>query len=173
MMERPCFECNAPAEHEHHVIPQSLGGTNTVPLCEDCHGKVHGRDLRTRALTRAALAAKRSRGERVGTVPYGFSPGPDGTLVANDTEQAIIALVCDLRRSGKSLRRIAAITTRRGVRSRGGKPLAATQILRILQDANSGRHRLALRGAYALQARERVADAARPEDYGPLFGGAR
>jgi 5-methylcytosine-specific restriction endonuclease McrA len=38
-----CFECGAPAAHQHHVVPRSLGGTKTVPLCEGCHGKVHGR----------------------------------------------------------------------------------------------------------------------------------
>lgn len=25
----------------HHVVPASLGGTRTVPLCADCHRKVH------------------------------------------------------------------------------------------------------------------------------------
>ena len=28
-----CFECDMPAEHDHHVVPQSIGGTKTVPLC--------------------------------------------------------------------------------------------------------------------------------------------
>lgn len=38
-----CFECGAPAEHQHHVIPQSRGGTQTVPLCVRCHDLVHDR----------------------------------------------------------------------------------------------------------------------------------
>jgi hypothetical protein len=37
-----CFECGGDAQHNHHVIPKSLGGTRTVPLCHTCHGMVHG-----------------------------------------------------------------------------------------------------------------------------------
>jgi 5-methylcytosine-specific restriction endonuclease McrA len=33
-----CFECGSPASHHHHVIPHSLGGTQTVPLCEGSTG---------------------------------------------------------------------------------------------------------------------------------------
>lgn len=36
-----CFECGAPKEEMHHVIPKSKGGKNVIPLCIDCHGKVH------------------------------------------------------------------------------------------------------------------------------------
>jgi 5-methylcytosine-specific restriction endonuclease McrA len=32
---------SAPASHQHHVVPRSLGGVATVPLCHDCHGKAH------------------------------------------------------------------------------------------------------------------------------------
>lgn len=38
-----CFECDQPADHQHHVIPRSRGGTRTVPLCAGCHGLVHDR----------------------------------------------------------------------------------------------------------------------------------
>lgn len=37
-----CFECGAPATEWHHVIPESLGGTKTLPLCGCCHDRVHG-----------------------------------------------------------------------------------------------------------------------------------
>ncbi len=36
-----CFECGAPATERHHIVPASLGGTKTIPLCGDCHAKVH------------------------------------------------------------------------------------------------------------------------------------
>ena len=36
-----CFECGKPAEHEHHVVPVVLGGKKKIPLCADCHSKVH------------------------------------------------------------------------------------------------------------------------------------
>jgi len=82
-----CFECDSPGPlHQHHVIPRSRGGTRTVPLCEDCHGAVHGKDLRTSALTRDALAAKKARGERTGQPPFGWQVhhfGPDTAYVPN------------------------------------------------------------------------------------------
>lgn len=45
-----CFECDARAEHKHHVIPKSVGGKRTIPLCIRCHEKVHGMKLYYRAL---------------------------------------------------------------------------------------------------------------------------
>ena len=47
-MGKTCINCNAPAEHMHHVVPKSLGGgegRNLVPLCCDCHGLVHGKNF--------------------------------------------------------------------------------------------------------------------------------
>ena len=39
-----CFECNSTSGiHYHHIIPQSLGGNKTIPLCNVCHSKVHDR----------------------------------------------------------------------------------------------------------------------------------
>lgn len=39
-----CVECkNTSQLHHHHVVPKSLGGTFTVPLCEGCHEKAHNR----------------------------------------------------------------------------------------------------------------------------------
>ena len=46
---KECFECGKEATEEHHVIPKSLGGTKTVPLCTKCHMKVHGLDKTNRA----------------------------------------------------------------------------------------------------------------------------
>lgn len=41
----PCFECGYTLgeKQDHHVIPRSLGGTKTIPLCLECHGKSHYR----------------------------------------------------------------------------------------------------------------------------------
>ena len=62
-----CFECGAPATERHHVVPYSLGGTKTVPLCGICHAKIHDVDGKRRTkiaeLTKAALDAKKARGE--------------------------------------------------------------------------------------------------------------
>ena len=59
----PCFECNKPAECDHHVVPRVKGGTKTVPLCLECHGKVHGIDaVRFKALQRIGIAQAKARG---------------------------------------------------------------------------------------------------------------
>ena len=36
-----CFECGDLAIHNHHVVPRSLGGKKTIPLCANCHSKAH------------------------------------------------------------------------------------------------------------------------------------
>lgn len=41
-----CFECDAPARAAHHVVPRSMGGTRTLPLCEPCHALADGRTAR-------------------------------------------------------------------------------------------------------------------------------
>ena len=57
--------------------------------------------------TRAALAVKKSRGERVGTVPYGYQLSNDGIhLEKNPTEQKVIAVIGALRGQGKTFNSI-------------------------------------------------------------------
>jgi hypothetical protein len=35
-----CFECDAPAEHDHRIIPHTRGGKRTTPPCRECHMRV-------------------------------------------------------------------------------------------------------------------------------------
>ena len=92
---------------------------------------VHGRDLKTSALTSAALQARKRAGKRTGTVPYGYSALPDGMLVQNEAEQANIVEIRKLRSYGMSLRNIESVLARTGVVSRTGRPLILQQIFRI------------------------------------------
>lgn len=86
--------------------------------------------------TRAALAAKRARGERTGAVPFGFAVAGDGrTLVENPGEQEVIRLIRTLRSEGKTLRSIVGECERRGLASRSGQPIQKTQVERILRRA--------------------------------------
>jgi len=64
-----CFECDSKENiHHHHVIPQSKGGTKTIPLCEVCHGKVHGIDFTNHGiLTREGLKRAKDRGVKLGS----------------------------------------------------------------------------------------------------------
>ena len=103
-----CFECDAPADHQHHVIPRSKGGKRTVWLCSPCHAKVHSKHLlSTSRLTQQALNEKRKNGERIGQVPYGYVLGDDGKrLVADEKQQVILQWMRRQRQRGVALRRI-------------------------------------------------------------------
>jgi DNA invertase Pin-like site-specific DNA recombinase len=73
------------------------------------------------ARTKAALRVKKSRGERVGAIPYGHRLAKDGqNLEPDPQEQKVVKLVRRLRAKGKSLRYIADTLTRRGFETRTG-----------------------------------------------------
>jgi len=155
----PCFNCGAPSSHQHHVVPRSLGGVATVPLCYACHGKAHGRERAfrsTKELTRAALAAKRAKGERNGNLPYGFTADAAGRLEPHDAEQATIDLVIGLRRGGSTYKTIVAQLRAEGVTSRAGKPLELSAVHALAQLPPTLDARLSLRGIVAVLARAGV-----------------
>lgn len=71
--------------------------------------------------TKAALKAKRERGERAGNVPFGYQLGEDGQkLEPCEAEQAVLAILGELRKAGYSLRQIAAELNRQGFTTRRG-----------------------------------------------------
>jgi DNA invertase Pin-like site-specific DNA recombinase len=71
--------------------------------------------------TKAALQAKRARGERAGNVPFGYQLGADGqTLEPCEAERAVVAILEELRAAGYSLRQIAAELNRQGFTTRRG-----------------------------------------------------
>ena len=86
--------------------------------------------IRTR--TKAALAVKKARGERTGTVRYGFTADAAGRLVECPAEQAVIAQVRALSAAGLSQRGIVAELARAGLVGRTGRALARTQVTNIL-----------------------------------------
>ncbi len=87
------------------------------------------------ARTKAALKAKRARGERAGTVPYGFTSDAAGRLSPCVAERAVIAQVHALRAAGVTLRGIVAELARAGVVGRTGNVLAMAQVQNILARA--------------------------------------
>lgn len=90
--------------------------------------------------TRQALAAKRRRGQRAGSVPYGYRVLDDGrTLALDDGEQAVIERVRALRLSGLSIRAIVDDCRLLSVTSRSGRPLTKTKVERILKMASTDR----------------------------------
>lgn len=88
-----------------------------------------------RARTKAALQAKRAKGERTGEVPYGFSAGADGKLLPNEAEQRVIALVRQYRAAGMPLRAIVAELARAGIVSRSGRAYGLTQVANLARAA--------------------------------------
>jgi DNA invertase Pin-like site-specific DNA recombinase len=90
--------------------------------------------MKIRSRTKAALAIKRARGEKLGGhVPYGRRLGEDGVCLEVDPdEQATITTVRELAAAGMSRRKIVRELAVRGVVSRVGKPLQLTQVGRIL-----------------------------------------
>jgi len=87
-----------------------------------------------RRRTRAALGAKKARGETLGAAPYGFRY-QEGRLVQNEAEQGVLAVVRELRAARMSLRQIGAELAARGLVSRVGRPFAPMQIGRMLAAA--------------------------------------
>jgi DNA invertase Pin-like site-specific DNA recombinase len=96
-----------------------------------------------KARTKAALAVKRSRGEKTGgAVEFGFERGPDRignggriikTVVDCPAEQAIIELMRSLRAGGMSLQAIAGELTSRGIERREGGKWEHSYISRLLR----------------------------------------
>lgn len=97
----------------------------------DLFAQVEREMIRTR--TKAALAVKKARGERVGQIPYGWELAEDGIHLAPvEAEQSILARAQDLSQGGLSLRKVAAKLTEEGRLSRSGKPFMPTQVVRML-----------------------------------------
>src|SRR5215471_16143983 len=69
--------------------------------------------------TRDALKHKRTSGERVGNIRFGFRLSPDGKHVEPDPgEQAVLTEIRHLRQNGHTLRGIAAALNRNALRTR-------------------------------------------------------
>lgn len=77
---------------------------------------------------KAALSVKKAAGERVGTIPFGYTLADDGiALIENADEQNTLKIIRKLRADGLSLRKIGAELDKRGIATKkGGNWQAAT-----------------------------------------------
>jgi len=93
----------------------------------------------------AALAHKKSKGERMGNVPYGFMADKNvrnelghtvtaAKLVENPAEMAVIERMKALRASGLSLRMVAASLNTEGYRSRRGTEWTISSVDDVLRN---------------------------------------
>jgi len=86
--------------------------------------------------TKDALRHKKGNGERVGTVPFGFSLAADGVhLEENPQEQEILRRIAELRAGGYTLRAIAEELNRQGFTTRKGSAWHHVYVLNILKAA--------------------------------------
>jgi site-specific DNA recombinase len=86
--------------------------------------------------TRDALQHKRSKGERVGNIQFGYRLAPDGQhLEVDPAEEAILAEIRQLRKHGGTLRGIAASLNGRRWSTRRGTVWRHEHIARIIKQA--------------------------------------
>lgn len=88
-----------------------------------------------RARTKAALGAKKARGERMGKIPFGFQADTDGVhLVPCETEQRILRQIAELKKAGYSLQRIANTLNHQSLFNRQGNPWNPVLLHTICKD---------------------------------------
>ena len=84
--------------------------------------------------TRDALRHKRTSGERVGNIRFGFRLSPDGKHVEPDPgEQAVLTEIRHLRQNGQTLRGIATALNERALRTRRGSAWWLEHVARIIK----------------------------------------
>jgi DNA invertase Pin-like site-specific DNA recombinase len=84
--------------------------------------------------TRDALRHKRTNGERVGNIQFGYRLCADRRHVEPDpSEQAVLTEIQNLRHSGQTLRGIAATLNHRALRTRRGSAWQLEHVARILK----------------------------------------
>lgn len=116
-----CFDCGRKAVHAHHVVPKSLGGTTTVNLCANCHGKVHDRKfLHSSALVKKGLQKLHEKGYHHGVPPYGFTYVA-GEKVIDEREQKILDFIYKKVEEGLRNAEIAKRLNEEGIPKRNGK----------------------------------------------------
>ena len=84
--------------------------------------------------TRDAMRHKRSNGERVGNIPYGYRLAADGRHLEEDpSEQTVLAEIRRFRREGATLRGIAAALNHRAFQTRRGTAWRLESVARALK----------------------------------------
>lgn len=87
-----------------------------------------------RSRIKAALAVKRSRGERIGAAPYG-TKAEGKSLAVHSDETAIVERLRALRAAGLSLRAVIDRATAEGLRNRAGKPFTLAAVHKLVSRA--------------------------------------
>jgi len=89
-----------------------------------------------KARTSSALQAKKTRNERVGSIPYGYRLSGDGIHIEeNPAEQEVIAEIKRLSAAGLNLPAVCGELERKGFTTRTGKAFLPVQVQRVLKAA--------------------------------------
>ena len=94
---------------------------------------VYERNL-IKARTKAAMAAKRAAGHRIGEVPFGWQLADDGRLIEHPAEQNVLALIQECRAAGYSLRQIAAVLMKQGIVTKKGRTTWYAETVKSILD---------------------------------------
>lgn len=129
----PCCHTEVDTLHRHHILPKVLGGvddeSNTVNCCEDCHGKIHGRDMMHHSyLTREGLRKAKARGVKLGGERPNSQARHDAVKALADAKaKEIKPMIDQCRKDGLSYRKIADKLNEANVpTAQGGKWYAST-----------------------------------------------
>lgn len=144
MKKKECFECGSDAAEEHHVIPESMGGTKTVPLCGKCHDKVHGGYMKRRddlsELVKAGHARARAAGKSWGFKTASCTADFDKVQelskqalerIKIEFAESVIDLILELRNQMMSVNDIASELNSRGVKTQRGGAWHAKSVANI------------------------------------------
>lgn len=90
--------------------------------------------------TRDAMSHKRTNGERVGNIQFGYRLGPDGKHVEPAPyEQAVLVEIRNMRQNGHTMRGIATELNDRALRTRRGSAWRLEHVARILNHGKAAR----------------------------------
>ena len=109
----PCCHTEVDTLHKHHILPKVLGGvdaeSNIINCCEQCHGKIHGRDMMHHSyLTREGLRKARERGVKLGGARPNNQARHDAVKALADARaKEIKPMIEQYRNDGLSYRKIA------------------------------------------------------------------
>lgn len=143
MKSEECFECGEPATEDHHVIPQSLGGTKTVPLCGPCHDRVHDGGWKRRdshsSLTREGLKRARERGVVLGSTKIEEAQAKSRevqTAKADAFATNIFQTISPLRDKGYTFLQIAEYLNTNGIATARGGDWHTSSVRNVCARAN-------------------------------------
>ena len=88
--------------------------------------------------TSSALQHKKSKGERVGTIPYGYDLGKDKMLVINEKEKEAIRMMMNLRSGHQmSYNKIAHWLDEQGIPTKKGASMWSGEVVRRIIKENT------------------------------------